>query len=332
MRIGLVGVGRIGAFHASTVKALPAVDEVVLTDLDTERAAAVAGELGVSSVATVDDLVAAGIDGAVITTGTASHAPLIRRFVEAGIVTFCEKPIALDLETNRQIVTFVENAGVPVQLGFQRRFDAGYLRAREAVASGELGWLHHVRATTGDQAPPPAQFIASSGGFFRDCSVHDADIIRFVTGREFTQAYALGSNNGEAFFGEADDVDSVAAVLTLDDGTLVTITGTRYNGGGHDVRMELLGSRGSIMVGLDENFAMTSAEGVDFPAGPRHWSFMERFQPAYVAELTAFCEVVAGTRPNPCSARDALQAFRVAQACDLSRRTGRPVALEEIPQ
>ncbi len=332
MRIGLVGVGRIGAFHAGTVKALPGVDDVVLTDLDADRAASVAAELGVSSVADIDGLVTADVDGVVIATGTASHAPLIRRFVEAGIATFCEKPIALDLETNRQIVAFVEDAGVPVQLGFQRRFDAGYRRAREAVASGELGWLHHVRATTGDQAPPPAQFIASSGGFFRDCSVHDADIIRFVTGREFTQVFALGSNNGEDFLGAAGDVDSVAAVLTLDDGTLVTLTGTRYNGGGHDVRMELLGSKGSLMVGLDENFAMTSAEGVDFPTGPRHWSFMERFQPAYVAELTAFCEVVAGTRPSPCSVRDALQAFRVAEACDLSRRAGRPVALQEIPE
>lgn len=331
MRIGLVGVGRIGQFHASTIAALPQVDEVVLADLDAARAAQVAADLGVQSCSGVDDLVSSRVDGVVITSGTGSHAPLIKQFVAAGIPTFCEKPIALDLATNLDVVEIVEAGKVPVQLGFQRRFDAGYNRAKAAYEAGELGWLHHVRATTGDQAPPPAEFISTSGGFFRDCTVHDADIIRYVTGREFVDVTALGTNRGAEFFGAAGDVDSVAVLATLDDGTLVTITGTRYNGAGHDVRMELLGSAGAIMVGLDENFAMTSAEaGVEFPTGARHWSFMERFQPAYVAELTAFCDVVAGRLDNPCSARDGLEAFRVAEACDVSRREGRTVRLDEI--
>ncbi|MFV0461210.1 MAG: Gfo/Idh/MocA family oxidoreductase [Actinomycetales bacterium] len=330
MRIGLVGVGRIGQFHASTVKSLPEVEAVVLADLDAELAASVAAGLGVQAASGVPEMLGQ-VDGVVITSGTGSHAPLIRTCVEAGLPTFCEKPIALDLQTNLDIVDVVEHTDVPVQLGFQRRFDVGYNRAKAALDAGDLGWLHQVRATTGDQAPPPAAFIKTSGGFFRDCTVHDADIIRYLTGREFVQVTALGSNRGADFFAEAGDCDSVAALATLDDGTLVTITGTRYNGGGHDVRLELLGSEGSIMVGLDDNFAMTSAEeGVDFPSGRRHWSFMERFQPAYVTELTAFCDVVAGRRENPCTARDAMEAFRVAEACDRSRREGRTVHLEEI--
>ncbi len=332
MRIGLIGVGRIGQFHATTIAALPEIDSVLLADLDAARAAAVAHELGVESVSAVSDLVRAGIDGVVITSATGSHAPLIRTFVEAGIPTFCEKPIALDLATNRDVVALTEAASTPVQLGFQRRFDVGYNRAKQALQAGDIGWLHHVRATTGDQAPPPAEFIATSGGFFRDCTVHDADIIRYVTGREFVDVTARGSNKGAPFFAEAGDCDSVAALATLDDGTLVTITGTRYNGGGHDVRMELCGSEGSLAVGLDDNTALVSTEpDVTFPAGKRHWSFMDRFRAAYVAELTAFCEVAAGKRATPCSARDALEAFRVAEACDLSRREQRTVSLKEIP-
>ena len=118
----------------------------------------------------------------------------------------------------------------PVHVGFQRRFDRGYQRAQQAVAAGELGFVHSIRAQTHDQAPPHAAYIPTSGGLFRDCSIHDFDIIRFVTGREVASVYATGANKGAAFFSEAGDVDTAAAVLTLDDGTLVNLSATRYNG------------------------------------------------------------------------------------------------------
>jgi myo-inositol 2-dehydrogenase/D-chiro-inositol 1-dehydrogenase len=152
-----------------------------------------------------------------------------------------------------------------------------------------------------------------------------------VTGREVVSVFATGANRGESFFGEYGDVDAAAALLTLDDNTFVAVSGTRYNAAGHDVRMEVLGSLGSIAVGLDEHTALRSAEpGVTFPAGQSHGTFMDRFRPAYVAELTAFTEVLAGTRAVPCTVRDALQAFRIADACELSRRENRVVSLEEI--
>ena len=189
-----------------------------------------------------------------------------------------------------------------------------------------------MRANTHDQAPPHASYIPTSGGLFRDCSIHDFDIIRFVSGHEVMSVFATGANKGASFFSEAGDVDTAAAVLTLDDGTLVTLSATRYNGAGHDVRMEVIGSEGTIGVGYDDSLAVISAEdGVDYPRGPRHWSFMERFLPAYRAELTAFAEVATGRRPSPCTVDDALQAFRVAEACELSRHEGRVVHLDEIP-
>lgn len=331
MRIGLVGVGRIGAFHAKTLAALDSVDEVVVTDVDLEAAKRVAAGLGLQAAPNVETLLASGVDGFVIATATPGHAPLLRRAIAAGVPAFCEKPVAATLKETIELADLVAAAAVPVHIGFQRRFDAGYRRAQAAVSSGELGFIHTIRANTLDQAPPHASYIPSSGGIFRDCNVHDFDILRFVSGREVVSVYATGANKGAAFFSEAGDVDTAGALLTLDDGTIVLVSSSRYNGGGHDVRMEIFGERGTIAVGLDHSLAMRSAEeGVDFPRGPQKWSFMERFLPAYQAELAAFAEVVRGERPSPCTVRDALEAFRVAEACELSRAERRPVALSEI--
>lgn len=338
MRIGLAGLGRIGAFHADTLLGLAAVDTLVVTDARPETAEAVAERMraahpdaSVEVVTTAEELIAADLDGLVVATATAGHAEWIRRGLAAGIPTFCEKPVAGTLEETIELAGLEADSSTPVHIGHQRRFDAGFRRAREAVATGELGFVHTIRANTHDQDPPPAAFVATSGGIFRDCGVHDFDAIRYVTGAEVTSVYATGANKGADYFGEAGDVDTGAAVLTLDDDTLVLMSTTRYNGGGHDVRMEVMGERGTIGVGLDDSLAMTSAEaGVDFPRGPQKWSFMERFLPAYQAELTAFFEVAAGRAESPCTIADALEAFRTAEACELSRAEGRPVALTEI--
>lgn len=332
MRIGVAGVGRIGAFHAATLKGLDFVEEVVLADALPEQAARVAAEIGARSVAGVDELLADGIDGLVIATATPGHAPLLRAGVAAGIPTFCEKPVAATIEESLELVELERSTDVPIHIGFQRRFDVGYRRAKQAVDSGELGFIHSIRCMTHDQSPPHAGYIPTSGGIFRDCNVHDFDILRFVTSLEAASVFATGANKGEPYFTEGGDVDTGAALITLTDDTLVTVTSTRYNGAGHDVRMEVSGEKGAIAVGLDDSLALASAEpGVSFPAGPQKWSFMERFLPAYQAELTAFADVASGKVPSPCTVADALQAFRIAEACELSRAEGRVVRLEEIP-
>lgn len=337
MRIGLSGLGRIGAFHAETLVGLPAVETLVITDVRGGVAEEVAARLRevrpetAIEVCRPDELLGAGIDGLVVATATDAHAEWIRRGLEGGVPTFCEKPVAGSLAETIELAALEASSDTPVHIGHQRRFDVGFRRVREAVASGDLGFVHTIRANTHDQAPPSAAFIPTSGGIFRDCGVHDFDAIRFVTGREVASVYAVGANKGADFFTEAGDVDTGAAVLTLDDDTLVVMSTTRYNGGGHDVRMEVMGEHGTITAGLDHSLAMASAEpDVDFPQGPQKWSFMERFLPAYQAELTAFFEVVAGREPSPCTIADALEAFRTAEACELSRAEGRPVALSEI--
>jgi myo-inositol 2-dehydrogenase / D-chiro-inositol 1-dehydrogenase len=330
MRIGFLGVGRIGRSHAAVVKSHPDVDSLVLGDADSQRARLAADELGCERVDAVDDIFTAGLDGLVIATATHSHADLIIAGARAGLPVFCEKPVALGIAENRRVLEEVRAVGTQVQIGFQRRFDRGYRAAREALRDGAIGELHRVHVVTGDQEPPPADFIAASGGIFRDCHVHDFDVVRWVTGREFVDVFAVGANRGAEFFHTGGDVDNSAAVLTVDDGTLVTLQGSRYNGAGHDVRMELAGTRATYAVGLDERTPITSAEGASFPEGDPWPNFWVRFTPAYVAEINAFVGVVKGEAESPCTIEDALAALYVAEAADLSMHEGRRVEIAEV--
>ncbi|MFJ5772932.1 Gfo/Idh/MocA family oxidoreductase [Streptomyces sp. NPDC093094] len=332
MRIGVIGTGRIGTFHARTLSRHRDVGSLILTDVDPARAQELAQRLGETAAPGVDEIFKWGVDAVVITTTTSAHAELIGRAARSGLPVFCEKPIALDLPGTLLAIGEVETAGTALQMGFQRRFDTGYTGAREAVRSGRLGRLHTVRAMTSDQTPPPAAYLPLSGGLYRDTLIHDFDALRWVTGHEVVDVYAAGSDAGPGMFREAGDIDTGAAVLTLDDGTLATATATRLNGAGYDVRMELAGELDQITAGLDDRTPIASTEPTGPPAASKPWTgFLERFGPAYEAELAAFVEVVRGERANPCDGREALQALRIAEACDLSRRERRLVRLSEVP-
>ncbi|MFE2217506.1 Gfo/Idh/MocA family oxidoreductase [Streptomyces canus] len=331
MRIGILGLGRIGAFHAETLSGLDAVESLVLTDPFAEAAKSAAERFGGEVVDSPEALLAAGVDGIVVAAATDAHPKLILAGVEAGIPVFCEKPVAKHMGEGVEVLRAVEGSDVPIQIGYNRRFDTGFVNARAAVQSGELGKLHTVRSTTLDPAPPPAAYIAASGGIFRDCSVHDFDIIRWVTGREVVEVYAVGGNRGAEYIKEAGDADTTGAILTLDDGTIAVVSNSRHNARGYDVRMEIHGFTDSIAVGLEDKLPLRSVEpGVTFPAGTPHDFFMDRFTAAYRAELTAFTEVVAGTRPSPCTIADALEAGWIAEACTLSLHEHRPVTIAEV--
>ncbi|WP_030421170.1 Gfo/Idh/MocA family oxidoreductase [Streptomyces sp. SCSIO 75703] len=331
MRIGILGLGRIGAFHAETLSALDTVDSLVVADPLMDAAKAAAERFGAEVADSPEAVLSAGVDAVVVAAATDAHPALIRAAVEAGVPVFCEKPVARTMAEGVEVLRMVEGGGVPVQIGYQRRFDPGFTAAREAVRAGALGPLHTVRAVTLDPAPPPAAYVAASGGIFRDCSVHDFDVIRWVTGREVREVYAAGGNRGAAHIREAGDADTVGVVLTLDDGTLAVVSNSRHNARGYDVRMELHGFTDSVAVGLEDRLPLRSVEpGARFPAGVPHDFFMDRFAAAYRAELAAFTEVAAGTRPSPCTVADALEAGWIAEACALSLRERRPVALAEV--
>lgn len=331
MRIGIMGLGRIGTFHAETLATLDAVDGLVVTDPRADAALAAGERFGAEVVDSPQAVLAAGVDAVVVAAATDTHLSLILASVEAGVPAFCEKPVARTMKEAVAVLDAVTDSGVEVQIGYNRRFDAGFAAARAAVVSGELGMLHTVRSTTLDPEPPPAEYIAASGGIFRDCSVHDFDIIRWVTGREVTEVYATGSNRGAAYIAAAMDADTTAAILTLDDGTLAVVSNSRHNARGYDVRMELHGFKDSIAVGLEDRLPLRSVEpGVTFPGGTPHHFFMGRFAAAYRAELSAFTEVAAGQRPSPCTVADALEVGWVAEACTLSLREHRTVTIEEV--
>jgi myo-inositol 2-dehydrogenase / D-chiro-inositol 1-dehydrogenase len=332
MRIGLVGAGRIGQMHARILGDLESVTDVLVSDVNPTASSALAAAHGFTAADTVDEVFEAGLDGVVVAAATDAHADLLARGVKARLPVFVEKPLAVDLAGTVDLVNVIAESGVPVQLGFQRRFDPGYVAAKRKVDAGELGWVHTLRSCTLDPAPPTPAYVASSGGIFRDCAVHDFDSIRWVTGREIVRVSAHAANRGESFFRDHDDADTATALLELDDGTLATASCTRYNAAGYDVRMEVFGSNGSVSVGLDDHMPLRSTEPhVRFPAGPAYTGFQQRFAAAYRAEIATFVNTVVRDRqPSPCTPADALEAFYAAEAAELSRREHRAVTLEEV--
>ena len=335
MRIGLIGLGRIGAFHAETLSALPSVTSLVVTDAVPAAVDAVVQRHGpgnaIEAADTPEKLLSSGVDGVVVAAATDAHPELIVAAVEAGVPVFCEKPVAKTMTEGVSVARRVAGSSVPVQIGYPRRFDAGFAAVRQAIANGELGWVHTVRSTTLDPAPPPAAYLAVSGGIFRDCSIHDFDAVRYVTGREVVEVYATGSDRGDPVFADVDDVAFAATVLTLDDGARAVVSNSRYNARGYDVRMEVHGSEDSIAAGLDEGLPLRSAQpGVSFPGGTPYAFFMDRFADAFRASLGAFVEVAAGKRPSPCTVEDALETGWVAEAATLSLAEHRPVRIDEV--
>lgn len=330
MRIALLGAGRIGQLHARLLIGTPGVAGVIVADDAGQRAAALAAEVG----ATVASSIEAGLrsaDAVVIAATTSAHAGLIRAAIGCRLPIFCEKPLADDLATSLGLATEIERSGVPFQLGFQRRFDPGYREARRLVASGALGTVYAVRLAGHDPQPPPEAYIPDSGGLFRDFSIHDFDILRWLTGSEVAEVYADGAVRGFPVFAKYGDVDTAVATLRMVDGTLAVLTVARHDPLGYDVRAELFGSLDSISVGLGPRTPMRSVEpSVAAPAGPAWTDFVARFEPAYAAELSEFVRVARSEVTSPCTARDGVAALRIAEAATLSLREHRPVRLEEI--
>lgn len=333
MRIALIGAGTIGAAHAPRLAGLDAVGELLVADFDPVRARALADRIATAHAVSIDEAFDTTVDGVVITANTSAHAQLIHRALDAGRPVFSEKPIALDVATTREVVDHAHRVPhVPVQLGFQRRFDAGYQRARTAYRDGTLGFVHTLHATTYDQSPPPAAYIPTSGGLFKDCSIHDLDAIAWLTGKRATSVYATGSNMGEGFFAEGGDVDTCNALVTYEDSMVATVSATRYNGAGHDVRLELFGSQAGLFVGLDDRSPLTSAEdpGPSWDRERPYLTYHERFEAAYVAELSHFLDVVAGAPLRACTPDQALEALLIAEACGISMREGVPVRIDAV--
>jgi myo-inositol 2-dehydrogenase / D-chiro-inositol 1-dehydrogenase len=330
VKVALIGAGRIGRLHAGLLSETPGVDALIVADALPDRAAEVAGGVGARAAATIETAIDEA-DAVVIAAATDAHAALISRSIDAGKPTFCEKPLAVDLAATLDVARRIEASGVPFQLGFQRRFDAGFVEAKRRIDSGELGTLYVARLAGHDPAPPHESYIPASGGLFRDFSIHDFDAIRWLTGQEVDEVWAIGSVRGFPVFAKYGDVDTAVATLQLADGTPVAMTVARHDPLGYDIRTELFGSKDSISVGLGPRTPIRSVEpGVEPPADAAWPNFLDRFRDAYRAEFAAFLEVAAGNRPSPCTAADGVQALRIAEAATTSLHEHRPVRVVEI--
>lgn len=335
MRLGILGVGRIGQYHAGVVHGLPEVTSLVVRDVLPERAAAVQAALGTGTkpvhIAEHTDALLAQVDGVLIATPTATHAELLGMAMRAGVPTFCEKPVALDLATVRALAQLETERSAIVQIGFQRRFDAGYRAARELVRSGALGTVYSVRIAGHDPAPPHEDYVPLSGGLFRDLLIHDFDVVPWVLGQPIEEVFMQGSVRVDPMFARHDDVDTVAGTLRFADGTLGVLTGGRHDPLGYDIRLEVFGSNDSIAVGWDARTPLRSVEPGMPASPPNGWpGFLARFDAAYRAELAHFVDVVAGRAPSACTIRDTEHALCVALACERSRREQRAVHVAEI--
>ena len=330
MRLGLLGVGRLGAAHAATLRGLEGVDELRIFDADAVRARDVAATVGARQVDSVDAALD-GVDAAVIVTPTDTHAPIIRRCLDAGIATFCEKPIAIGLPETKEIVAHAARTKGRLQIGFQRRFDAGYRRAKDALAGGKLGPVYSFVMVSCDRLPPPDAYIASSGGQFKDQLIHDFDITRWLFSDEVEEVTATGSTLGVPQYEGMKDVGTSAVLVKLRGGALGLITGLRHNEAGYDIHVEIHAAKDTLAIGVDPRTPWRSVEADAPPlAGPAYPSFFVRFGDAYRAELAHFLRFARGEAENACTAADALEALRIGEAAGRSWRERRPVRLSEI--
>lgn len=329
MRVGIIGAGRIGAIHAENLRRHPDVSAIVVTDVVSSRAGNVAAISGAEIASGPDELLES-VEAVVLCTPADMHAALIELAVTHQAPALCEKPLAMNLADADRAVAAVSQGDVPVQMGFNRRFDTGYRTARDLVADGSLGTVTLVVGQHHDYELPGKEYIARSGGEFIDQLTHDFDILRFVTGREVVRVHAAGATKGFEWFGDFDDYAQTAVTLWLDDGTLAVLCGSRRNPVGYDVRMEVFGTKDSVAVGLDPRTPLRSVEpGVPEPVDP-YTEWIQRFGETYAREMDAFLTMIRNGGPNECTVHDARAALVIAEACTTSAREGRIVTLEEV--
>jgi myo-inositol 2-dehydrogenase / D-chiro-inositol 1-dehydrogenase len=332
LRVGVLGVGRIGRMHAELLAGrVPGAALAAVYDVDARRARDAAEHFGVSAASSAEELVGSeDVDAVAICSSTDTHAALIVAAAARGKAIFCEKPVSLDLADVDRALDAVQVAGVPFQIGFNRRFDPAHQSVRDAVADGTIGDVHLVRISSRDPAPPPLGYVKVSGGIFLDMTIHDFDMARYVAGSEVVEVYAQGAVRVDPAFAEAGDVDTALIVLVHENGSLTAIDNSRRAVYGFDQRVEAFGSAG--MAASDNPLAhsgvLHTAEGTQMPPLPHF--YLERYTPTYVREWEAFVAAVTTGRPPPVTTVDARAPLVIGLAAWRSLRERRPVRTEEV--
>ncbi len=332
LTIAILGTGRIGSMHAELLhQRIDGAKVAAIYDIVPEAARTVGVRLGIrvaeSPREVLDD---PSIDAVAICTSTDTHIDLMVEAASAGKAIFCEKPLSLDLAEVDRGLSAVREAGVYLQVGFNRRFDPSHRSVRDAVTSGAVGEVHLVRITSRDPEPPPIPYIEVSGGIFLDMTIHDFDMARFITGSEVVEVYAKGDVLVDPDIGAAGDLDTAVSVLTHENGAITTIDNSRRAVYGYDQRVEAFGSRGaaSSRNPLTTTTILRDATGGHLPTLP--YFFLERYIPSYLAGWRAFIDSVNAGKPSPVDGTDGRAPLVIGLAARRSVREGRPVRIEEI--
>jgi myo-inositol 2-dehydrogenase/D-chiro-inositol 1-dehydrogenase len=328
--VAFLGVGRMGMSHLKTLAGIRNAHVVVVADPDID-AARHGQKVSLADRATTDALEAIGdpaVEAVVIVTPTSTHASLIEAALRAGKAIWSEKPIALSLAETDRVVGIWRETGLPVQLGFMRRFDPGYVRAKELIDAGELGRIEQFRSASRDTYPPPLSFIKNSGGSFLDMSVHDYDLARFLVG-EIEEVSAWGSNLIDDVFAEGGDIDTAVTMLRFVNGALGVVEMSRRSAWGYDIRTEVAGADGKVVVEAAQKTTAMFSRRFGFE-GDHFESFPDRFEAAYRIELEAFFRTLGeGGTPAP-GPEEALATLRVAVAARQSWQEGRPIRVADV--
>jgi len=322
MRVAVLGAGRMGRRRAELLARNPVVEEIVVGNRTRERGEELAASVG-GRAASFEGALGAHPDAVVVAASTTAHSELLGAALELGVPIFCEKPLTAALETSLAIASEAARLGVPVQVGYHRRFDPGFAEARRTVESGRLGTLYSATSVSYDHMLPAAEFLAGSGGIWRDLHVHDFDLLRWITGLEIVSVFAVQSVRADERLEAYGDADTTAAVGVFEGGAVLSVRGARHDPRGQDVRVELLGSADSVVAGLDSRTplrALGASEQALFTKSA-YDDFLERFEPAFAAETAAFVELATGRRSNPCPPSEDIAALRVALACARSAET-----------
>ena len=328
---GIIGAGRIGKLHADNL--LSRVDGArlkAITDpfLDEDWAASRNIPLtGKDHRILLDD---PEIDAILIGSPSAEHAQQMIECAEAGKHIFCEKPIALDPEIIRNALAEVDKSGVKLQVGFNRRFDPNFAAVQHQVASGALGDPHIIRITSRDPAPPPAEYVAGSGGMFLDMTIHDFDMARFLSGSEVTEVHAYGMVLVDPEIGKAGDIDTAVISLKFANGALGIIENSRKAVYGYDQRVEVFGSKGTAMVDNNTPTSMVIYnESGTIRDKPLHF-FLERYEAAFIDEMKAFVNAIQEDKTTAVSGKDGLAPVLIALAAQESLKRGKPEKVDSV--
>ncbi len=327
LRFGLLGAGRIGKVHAGAVARAAGAELVAVADAVAEAAQSLAARYG-PDVRSVEEIMSAkDIDAVLITTPTDLHADMIERAARAGKAIFCEKPIDLSVERVRRCLDVVRAEKAALMIGFNRRFDPNFREVRARIDAGAIGAVEMVSITSRDPGPPPASYIARSGGLFRDMTIHDFDMAAYLLGEVPATMFAAASNLVDPSIGAAGDIDSASLVLTTKSGKIAQISNSRRATYGYDQRIEVHGSKGLVSA---ENVRETTVELADasgYRRDPLLNFFMTRYTRAYANEIGEFVAALEDGRAMSPSGEDGLKALVMAEAAVKSLATSRQVAI-----